>query len=324
MLHEWVGQWYNVGCAAESVERTEAGEQREKVMATEYITVAELRRAISEEILVAAGVPRTGLLQTLLSPLLWYPAHRFASLAAEFDRRVALSGLTEAMRWILPMFVDDTRAFGLEHLPTSGPLVIASNHPGSYDALAIGAHLGRDDLRVPASDVPALRHLRATSAHLIYTRLGDDSHARISAARESIRHLRSGGALLVYAGGKVEPDPAVLPGAKEALKDWSGSLAWFLRQVPDAVLVVTIVSNVLAPSCLRNPVTRLRKEQRRKQFLAETVQIGQQVLFGRRFPLTPEVRFGLPLTVADLGGGRDAEASRAVIVRQAERLLTEV
>jgi hypothetical protein len=296
---------------------------REKGMPPEYITVAELRRAISEEILVAAGVPRTGLLQVLLTPLLWYPAHRFARLAAEFDRRVALDGLTEAIRWILPTFVDETRAYGLEHVPTSGPLVIASNHPGSYDALAIGTHLGRDDLRIPASDVPALRHLRATAPHLIYTHLGEDSHKRISAARESVRHLRSGGALLVYASGKVDPDPAILPGAKEALQEWSGSLAWLLRQVPDAVLVVTIVSNVLASSCWRNPVTRLRKEQRRKQFLAETVQVGQQVLFGRRFSLTPEVRFGLPLTAADLGAGRDAEAARAVIVEQAEQLLAE-
>lgn len=293
-------------------------------MQPDYVTVPELRRAISEEILVAAGVPRRGLLQALFRPLLWYPAHRFARLAAEFDRRVALEGLTAAMRWLLPMFVDKARVVGLEHLPTSGPLVIASNHPGSYDGIVIGAHLGRDDLRVPASDVPALRHLRATGPHLIYTHLGDDSNARISAVRESVRHLRGGGALLVYAAGKVEPDPAVLPGAREALQDWSGSLGWFLRQVPDAVLVVTIVSQVLAPSCLRHPVTLLRKKQRRKQFLAETVQIGQQVLLGRRFSLTPEVRFGAPLRAADLGAARDPEAAREVIVARAESLLAEV
>jgi len=290
----------------------------------EYTTVAELRQAISEEILVAAGVPRTGLLQTLLRPLLWFPAHRFARLAAEFDRRVALDGLTGAMRWLLAVFVDGTQAHGLEHLPASGPLVIASNHPGSYDALVIASHLGRDDLRIPASDVPILRHLRATAPHFIYTYLGDDSHARISAARESVRHLRSGGALLVYAAGKVEPDPAIFPGAKGALQNWSGSLAWFLRQVPDAVVVVTIVSDVLAPSCLRSPLTRLRKELDRKLFLAETVQIGQQVLFGRRFPLRPQVRFGPPLTAGDLSGGRNGEAARAVIVGQAEQLLAEV
>ncbi|MFN2183752.1 MAG: 1-acyl-sn-glycerol-3-phosphate acyltransferase [Anaerolineae bacterium] len=290
-------------------------------MASEHVTVGELREAISEEILVAAGVPRTGLLQALLRPLFWFPAHRAATVAAEFDRRVALNGLPEAMGWLLSMWVDDTRAYGLEHVPKSGPLVIASNHPGSYDLLAIGSCLGRDDLKIAASDVPILRHLRATAPHLIYTYLGDDSSKRITAARESIRHLRTGGSLLVFAAGEVEPDPALLPGAAESLQKWSSSPAWLLRQVPDAVLVVTIASHVLAPSSLRSPLTRLRKERKRKQFLAETTQIGQQVLFGRRFGLVPEVRFGRPLTAADLGGGRDLEAARTVIVAQAERLL---
>lgn len=60
----------------------------ESEVTEEYVTVAELRRAIGEEFLGAAGVPRAGLLQTLLRPLLWFQAHRFASLAAEFDRRL--------------------------------------------------------------------------------------------------------------------------------------------------------------------------------------------------------------------------------------------
>ena len=292
-------------------------------MAPEYVSVADLRRAISEELLVAAGVPRKGLLQALLRPLFWFPAHRFASLAAEFDRRVALCGLAEGMRWLLWRFVDDVYVYGREHIPASGPLVIVSNHPGSYDALAIGAHLGRNDLRIPVSDVPILRHLRVTAKHLIYTHLGEDSHARISAARDSVRHLRSGGALLVYAASKVEPDPAVLPGARASLHDWLDSPAWLLRQVPDAALVVTIVSNVLAASCLRSPLTYLRRHPRRKQFLAEAAQIGQQVLFGRRFSLVPEVRFGLPLGTADLGVGRNPETARTIILEQAERLLSE-
>jgi len=298
-------------------------ERRHEGMAPEYVSVSDLRRAISEELLVAAGVPRTGLLQALLRPLLWFPAHRFASLAAEFDRRVALNGLAEGLRWLLWRFVDDVRVYGQEHIPASGPLVIVSNHPGSYDILAIGAHLGRDDLRIPASDVPLLRQLHGTAKYLIYTHLGDDSHARISAARDSVRHLRSGGALLVYAASKVEPDPAVLPGARAGLQDWLDSPAWLLRQVPDAVLVVTIVSNVLSPSCLRSPLTCLRRQPRRKQFLAEAAQIGQQVLFGRRFPLVPEVRFGLPLAAAELGAGRDFQTARTIILEQAERLLAE-
>jgi hypothetical protein len=115
-----------------------------------------------------------------------------------------------------------------------------------------------------------------------------------------------------------------LPGAREALQKWSPSLPLFLRLVPEAKLLVTIVSGVLSPSCYRHPLNRLRKEQRLKQFLAEFIQIGQQVLFNRRFGLNPTVRFGEPLSVDVLRGGGDGQAAQAVIIAQAEKLLAEV
>ena len=73
---------------------------------TGYATVSELARNISTEILVAAGLPRTGVLQTLLRPLVWPPARRFASLAAGFERHVAQGGLTAGVRWVLPRWVN--------------------------------------------------------------------------------------------------------------------------------------------------------------------------------------------------------------------------
>jgi hypothetical protein len=287
-----------------------------------HAQVDELTRAISTEILVAAGLPRTGPLQTLLRPLVWPPARRFAGLAAEFDRRVATSGLTEAVRWALSLFVEGTRAHGLAHLPSSGPLIVASNHPGSYDGLVIASYLARDDLRVIASDVPFLRNLRASSPHLIYTT--NDSRARMGAAREAMRHLLGGGALLLYPSAQVDPDPAFLPGAREELGKWSSSLPLFVRQAPETQVVVTIVSGVLAPSCYRHPLTLLRRGQRLKQFLAEFLQIGQQVMFRRRFGLEPVVRFAPPLTAGELGHGRDAPATMATILAQAEGLLGQV
>src|SRR5512139_2290306 len=123
-------------------------------MTQAHANVADLRRAISTEILLALGLPRTSPLMTLLRPLVWPPAHRFASLAAEFDRRVALSGLTAALRWALPYLVDGTQAHGTEHIVASGPVVIASNHPGGCDGLVIASLLGRDDLKGLATDVP--------------------------------------------------------------------------------------------------------------------------------------------------------------------------
>jgi hypothetical protein len=286
----------------------------------QFSTVAQLSRAISTEILVAAGLPRTSRLQALLRPLVWLPAHRFARLAAEFDRRVALSGWTAAVRWALALCVDGIETHGTEQIPASGPLVIASNHPGSYDGLAIAATLVRDDFKVIVSDVPFLRGMVATAPHLIY--MTHDAHVRMGIVRESVRHLRAGGALLVYATGVVDPDPALLPGARESLQSWSPSLALFLRQVPEAVLLPTIVSGVLAPSCYRHPLTRLRKDQRSKQFLAEFIQVGQQVLFDRRFPLTPKVRFAAPLTAATVDV-RDAQAVWDLAVARAQALLPQ-
>jgi hypothetical protein len=297
----------------------ESGNQR---ATPRYATVAELRRAISTEVLVALGLPRSGVLQTLLRPFVWPPAHRFARYAAEFDHHVASSGLPEAARWALSLAVDGTRALGTEHVPAAGPLVVASNHPGSYDGLTIALHLGRDDLKIIVIEVPFLRGVYATSSHLIYTT--HDAHNRMAAVRESIDHLRSGGALLVFPSAQVDPDPALLPGASEALQKWSPSLPLFLRRVPETKLLVTVVSDVLAPSCFRHPLTRLRRQQRLKQFLAEFIQISQQVLFGRRFPLTPTVRFSPPLTAGDLDNGRDAQAALVTITTRAQTLLADV
>lgn len=288
----------------------------------EFATVRELTRNISTELLVAAGLPRTGLRQTLFKPLVWPPAHFFSRLAAEFDQRVAESGFTEAVRWALSRGVDGIRTFGTEHVPQSGPVVVASNHPGSYDGLVVASALARDDLRIVATNAPFLRAMYATAPHFIYT--SRDAHERMSVVRESIRHLRDGGALLIFARGKVEPDPAVLPGAERDLQDWSPSLSMFLRQVPETKLVVSIVSGVLSPTCLDHPITRLRNEFRYKQVLAEIVQISQQILIGRTFGLTPAVRFAPPLTATELGGVRDTKATLAAIMARAQELLETV
>ncbi len=291
-------------------------------MISRYATAAELRRALSVEILEAAGLPRISLLRAALSPLVWPPAHLFSRLAAEFDRRVAQLGLVEAVRWVLPRFVDGVRAHGTENVPAEGPLVIASNHPGAYDGLVITSCLPRDDLKIVVTDRPFFRRLYAASSHIIYT--PRDIEGRMGVVREAVRHLRAGGSLLIFAHGNVEPDPAVVPGAEEALEGWSPSVPLFLRRVPGANLVVTIVSGVLAPSALRHPLTHLREGWRARQLLAEFIQVSQQMLFKRRLQLVPAVRFGIPLTTADVGGGRDSRAALAAIVARARELLADI
>jgi hypothetical protein len=287
-----------------------------------HAIAVELRRALSTDILEAVGLPPGSPLRAVFSPLVWPPAHLFARLAAEFDRHVAQSGLIEAVRWVLPRFVDGVHALGTENIPAAGPLVIASNHPGTYDGLVIASCLPRDDLKIVVTDRPFLRGMHGSFPHLIYT--PRDTEGRMGVVREAVRHLREGGSLLVFARGKVEPDPAVVPGAEEALGDWSPSVPLFLRRVPGASLVVTIVSGVLAPSALRHPVARLREGWPARQLLAEVVQISQQMLLRRRFGLAPTVRFAVPLMAGDVGEGRDASAALAAILARARDLLDDV
>jgi hypothetical protein len=287
-----------------------------------HAIVAELRQTLTTEILGAAGLPHAGALRAVFSPLVWPPAHLFARLAAEFDRHVAQSGLIEAVRVTLPRFVEGVRAQGTENIPVSGPLVIASNHPGAYDGLVVASCLPRDDLKVVVTDRPFFRYLYAASSHLIYT--PRDTSGRMGVVREAVRHLRAGGALLIFAHGQVEPDPAVVPGAEQTLAAWSPSVPLFLRQVPGVNLVVSIVSGVLAPSALRHPLTRLQEGWQARQLLAEIVQVSQQLVFKRRFGLEPAVRFAIPLTSAEFGGARDSRDALATILDRARDLLREL
>jgi hypothetical protein len=291
-------------------------------MTQPYATAAELRRTLSIEMLSAAGLPGQGILSSLLKPLVWVPAHRFSRLAAEFDRRAAETGLLAAVRWVLPHFVEGSRAVGTENIPTSGPLIIASNHPGAYDGLVVLSAIPRDDLKVVATGRPFFRSMYGSAPYLIYTPL--ETHERMAVVRESIRHLDAGGALLIFPRGEVEPDPELLPGAEESVQKWSPSLPFLLRRVPEARMLLTVVSGVLAPSCLRHPLTRLRRELQPRQLLAEFIQVSQQMLFGRRFGLTPTARFDEPVTAAELGGGRDAPSMLAGIAARAKKLLALV
>jgi hypothetical protein len=287
-----------------------------------HAIAAELRRALSLEILEAAGLPSAGPLRAMLSPFVWPPAHLFARLAAEFDRQVAQGGLMEAVRWVLPRFVDGVRAVGTENIPATGPLVIASNHPGAYDGLVVASCLPRDDLKIVVADRPFFRRLYAASSHIIYT--PRDAEGRMGVVREAIRHLRAGGSLLIFAHGNVEPDPAVVPGAERALEGWSPSVPLFLRRVPGANLVVAIVSGVLDPSALGHPLTRLREGWQARQLLAEFIQVSQQMLFKRRYWLVPAVRFATPLTTAEVGDSRDARTILAAILARARELLADI
>lgn len=280
--------------------------------------VEKLRKHISSEICRAVGLSEQGPLSRPIDWLFRVPTERFAQVGARFDAWVQQHGFAEAARQILPVFVGGYAAVGNDRIPADGPLLITSNHPGAYDALVIAASVNRDDIKIVAGDIPFLMSLPSASDHFIFATR--DPYQRMGVLRSSIRHLRDGGALLIFPSGHIDPDPAVLPGAWEALQDWSRSVEVMLRRVPDAQVLVTIVSGVLARACTRSPLTRLRRRPQDRQRIAEFIQVIQQMVLERSYALVPDISFAEPLTTLSLTGVAEHVGPMDALVRQAQQL----
>lgn len=254
--------------------------------------------AITDEIVAALGFAPRGRVRRVLGPVFRLPARRISTLMARYDRDAAATDIVSATGRFLRHFVDQVVVRGVPNIPCDGPVIIASTHPGAYDAFAVVSNLPRTDIRLVGSDVPFLNALPAIGPRLILT--PPDPAQRMLAVRASVRHLQANGTLLIFPTGLVDPDPEVQAGTADTFAHWSPSLGIMLRRVPAARLVVTVVSGVLSPAALRHPLTRLAKADWEKRKLAEFLQVLQQLMFKRRFELTPRVSFGSPLAGAEL------------------------
>lgn len=285
------------------------------------LSISKLRQQITDEIVAALGISKEGWARRIIGPVFWPPAELFSRLIGRIDRIIAESGVPDAAGQLLSRFVDQIQVMGVEAIPKDGPLLVASNHPGAYDSVAILSSLPRQDVKVIVSDIPFLRSLPAASKHFIFTPPGP--HARMTALRGILRHVQDGGAVVIFPSGLVDPDPALMPDADEDLARWSESLDLVLRRVPQTRLQVAIVSGVLAPTCLRNPLTRLPDEPWRQQKLAEFIQVIQQLVFGRKFDLEPRISFGEPLTSTELLSLNKMQDLHQAIITVARQVLNQ-
>ncbi|MBN1537832.1 MAG: 1-acyl-sn-glycerol-3-phosphate acyltransferase [Anaerolineales bacterium] len=288
-------------------------------MSDQTVPISFLRQTLMDEINSAFGLPKEGLIRRIINPLYWLPADRFAQLGVKFDQMVAELGFCEAARWVLPRFVQDTFVAGEDQIPAQGPLLITSNHPGTVDTLAISANLHRDDIKIIATGIPFIDHLPFTRQHIIF--VTRNIQERMLAIRASIRHLQEGGTLLIFPSGGLDPDPAVLPGAEEALASWSPSLEIILKKVPQTKILLTIVSGVLSQTILQNPLIRLRKGFRERQKLAEFLQVIQQLISYNNFNLKPKISFRMLPSPNDLQAANWSRSYLQSIIAKSQQLL---
>ncbi len=283
--------------------RTPALERSERVEALTRLCADDLLEAFG-----LGGVRRGRYPLELLSRV---PARRLARQVATYDAIVGESGLAAGAQWALERMARCVEVEGQENVVLEGPLLLVANHPGLADALALFAATPRADLLVMAAERQFLEALPNTSRYLIT--VSEASQGRSGALRAATRHMRGGGAILTFPGGRIEPDPAVLPGASGALERWSGSLDLFARLVPDLTVVPAVVSGVLSPAALHNPLTLVRRRQADRQWLAATIQMLTPALRN----VTTRVSFGKPVRPKDL---RDKTVREAVL-EEARRLI---
>jgi len=266
-----------------------------------------------DDLLSAFGLGGAGRWRLPLEVVSRIPARRLARQIAVYDGIVGERGLAAGGAWALKRMSRDAAVVGRENVPRDGPLLLVSNHPGLADAVALFAATPRPDLRVVAAERPLLEALPNTRRHLLT--VPEASPGRFGLVRAATRHLRRGGAVLTFPGGRIEPDPATLPGAVEALDRWSSSVDLFARLTPGLVIVPAVVSGVISPAALRNPLTRLRRRRRDREWLAATLQMLTPALRD----VSVRVEFGSPVRAGPGAGDAVRAEARRLLERRGAR-----
>ena len=244
-----------------------------------------------------------------LVTLLCTPAARnFAQKVLRLDHIVGEQGLQAGGWWGLREFTTTLKINGQERLPTEGPLLLLSNHPGMADTLALFASVARSDVRIVAASRPFLELLPNISQRLIL--INERAKSSTAPIRAVVGHLRAGGAVITFPAGKIEPDPAICTGVADSLATWSTSIDLFARLAPETQMVPTLISGVLSPRAQSSPIRRLRRTARGRDHLSAVLQLSAPG-FGRADAC---IHFGAPMLAGDmLHGEGDTPVTRAVV-----------
>lgn len=287
-----------------------------------------ISKAIYREIYKALGAPEQVWWRKLLDPILRIPLNRFIDVTAGLDQQIDANGIVAGSQWALPIFVHQAAFLNQFQLPTQGPLLVISNHPGASDTICLSSGIGRDDLRIIVYATPFFRLLPAVSRHFFYT--SEDRFEAMTSVRQSIRHLQGGGAVLLYGTGRIEPDPAIRPGADEFIQRWSPSISLILKQfsqrqpiIQDLQIVLALVQGVVSPRFIDHPVTRFRQDPIGKRRLAEFSQILYQMIFKKDLGLRPRIHFSERFSLNQLTATHGFENVLPFLISKEMELLRE-
>lgn len=211
----------------------------------------EVARLSAKEIEAAVrGTRAPRFVKSAIAVLARRPSMRLGDLLARFDAEIGGSGLVRAASAVITELGAKLDVQG--GCPPSGPVLLVTNHPGAYDALALMAALGRNDLAFVASDRDFLRAIPRLSEHLVFV-AGDDALARARGLRKALDRLRRGQVVVQFGAGAIEPDAKFTRRPDDVLGAWregTGMLAGRAARARAAV-VPCFVSGVHSPRAKR-------------------------------------------------------------------------
>ncbi|MCX7975316.1 MAG: hypothetical protein N3B16_12595 [Candidatus Aminicenantes bacterium] len=261
-------------------------------------SIEAIQARITDEIFFALGFNRSGFLRHLFGWLFYWPTYRFARLFAKADEVVKEGGLPAGSLFLIQEFSINLLVHGAEAIPDKGPLLLIANHPGAHDAMAIAAKSPRPDLKILVSETGFYYTLTNAKEHLIF--VANEAERRMLSLRQAIRWLERGGAILQFATGTLDGDPALEENKEEWLQNWSSSLELMLRQVPETKIVLTAVSHVLLRRFFYHPLVRLYRKPVMRRRLAEFLQVIHQLIWPKSVKVGARVSFAQPLQASEL------------------------
>lgn len=284
--------------------------------------IAKLSESLIDELVGAVGLPKTPFTHRLGWSFFRNITDRLANIGAPFDEIVHDQGLPKAAEWCLSLFCDQVKVQGVENIPQSGPLLLTTNHPGSYDGLVIFSKTQRQDIKWISTEIPFLRLLPNLEEHILFASR-QDSRGRMVVLRNAIQHMREGGVLVYFAAGHRDPDPAVYRGGSQALENWLDVFDMFFKYIPGLNVQPVIVSGVVSSHWSGHLLPKLRRKQIDQQRLAEFGQVISQLMHPGKIFLTPSVSFGKPFTEETLRAEIGIESTQKAIIERAKVLLND-
>ena len=278
---------------------------------------------ILDDVLTTLNIKRVKALRYLVTLLGRKPTRWLADLLSRWDRQIERESFVETARDALHLFTSGFELSSADEIPQTGPLLAVANHPGMYDSIGAIVTVGREDVRVVAARRECFRVLPHINQHLLT--IEKDASLRLEAVRHIIQALKEGQAVIIFPSGRLEPEPSLMPGAADALEQWSASVGIFLSKVPETRLLPILISQTLSPKAWHSWLARLPKTQKHQHQAAMGWQfIKQRVSKDPAWKLPLRIDPGRVKTAIELDPSLDPKRLAQAVQDEMRSLLNSI